>query len=83
MIMAPESVIFRNKKKKQIMLPEIQNQEHLFTIPKSTVSNDDVKNLTNELKAFHEILSDCFHRSKSRGHFFRYMGGQFSDLERK
>ena len=45
------------------MLPEIRNEEHLFSIPKFTVSNDDVKNFTNELKGFHEVFSDCFHRS--------------------
>ena len=31
------------------MLPEIRNQEHLFSIPKFTVSSDDVKDFTNEL----------------------------------
>ncbi len=65
------------------MLPEIRKQEHFFSIPKFTVSSDDVKNFTNELKGFHEVFSDCFHRSESRGHFFRYMVGQFSELERK
>ena len=28
------------------MLPEIRNQEHLFSIPKFAVSSDDVKNFT-------------------------------------
>ena len=65
------------------MLPEIRNQEYLFSIPKFTVSKDDVKNFTNELKGFHQVFTDCFHRSESRDHFFRYMVGQFSELERK
>ena len=65
------------------MLPEIRNQEYLFSVPKFTVTKDDVKDLTQELKGFHEVFSDCFHRSESRGHFFRYMVGQFSELERK
>jgi SRSO17 transposase len=65
------------------MLPEIRNQEYLFSIPKFTVSKDDVKNFTNELKGFHQVFADCFHRSESREHFFRYMVGQFSELERK
>ena len=64
------------------MLPEIRNQEHLFPVPKFTVSSADVKDFTNELKGFHEVFSDCFHRSESRGHFLRYMVGQFSELER-
>jgi SRSO17 transposase len=65
------------------MLPEIRNHEHLFSIPKFTITKGDVKGFINELKGFHEVFSDCFHRSESRGHFFRYMVGQFSELERK
>jgi SRSO17 transposase len=65
------------------MLPEIRDQEYLFTVPKFTITKGDVKSFTNELKGFHEVFSDCFHRSESRGHFFRYMVGQFSELERK
>jgi SRSO17 transposase len=65
------------------MLPEIRTQEYLFSVPKFTITKDDVKDLTQELKGFHEVFSDCFHRSESRGHFFRYMVGQFSELERK
>lgn len=65
------------------MLPEIRSQEHLFPVPKFAVSSGDVKNFINELKGFHEVFSDCFHRSESRDHFFRYMVGQFSELERK
>jgi SRSO17 transposase len=37
----------------------------------------------NELKGFHEQFSECFQRSESREHFFNYMAGQFSALERK
>ena len=65
------------------MLPEIRNQEYLFSIPKFTVSKKDVKDFTNELKGFHQVFADCFHRSESRDHLFRYMVGQFSTLERK
>ena len=65
------------------MLPEIRSQEHLFSVPKFSVSSSDVYNFINELKGFHEVFSDCFHRSESRGHFLRYMVGQFSELERK
>jgi SRSO17 transposase len=65
------------------MLPEIRSQEHLFSVPKFTITKGDVKDLLHELTGFHEVFSDCFHRSESRGHFFRYMVGQFSELERK
>jgi SRSO17 transposase len=37
----------------------------------------------NELRGFHEQFAECFQRSESREHFFNYMAGQFSDLERK
>ncbi len=65
------------------MLPEIRKDEYLYPIPKFDICEGDVKNFFNELKGFHEIFHDCFHRSESREHFFRYMAGQFSDLERK
>jgi len=65
------------------MLPEIRSQEYLFPVPKFDVSSGDVEGFITELKGFHEIFSDCFHRSESRDHFYRYMVGQFSELERK
>jgi SRSO17 transposase len=65
------------------MLPQIRNQEHLFAVPKFSITKGDVKDFIHELKGFHEVFIDCFHRSESRGHFFRYMVGQFSELERK
>ena len=37
----------------------------------------------NELSGFHEQFADCFQRSESREHFFNYMSGQFSPIERK
>ncbi len=65
------------------MLPEIRNQDHLYSVPKFNVTDADVKDFIHELKGFHEIFSNCFHRSESRDHFFKYMVGQFSKLERK
>ncbi len=65
------------------MLPEIRNHDYLFSVPKFSVDNGDVEGFIDELKGFHEVFSDCFHRSESRGHFYRYMVGQFSELERK
>lgn len=69
--------------KPKIMLPECRSNEHLFQIPKYDIKSKDVKDFINELEGFHEILKDCFHRSKSRAHFLKYMVGQFSELERK
>lgn len=65
------------------MLPQSRDQEYLFTVPKFSITKSDVNNFINQLKGFHEVFSDCFHRSESRDHFFRYMVGQFSELERK
>jgi SRSO17 transposase len=65
------------------MLPQIRNDEHLFSIPKFDVKKEDIEDFHNELKGFHEFFSDCFSRSESRDHFFKYMVGQFSELERK
>jgi SRSO17 transposase len=65
------------------MLPQSRANEYLFSVPKFDIKKEDVKNFLNELKGFHEIFSDCFFRSESREHFFHYMVGQFSELERK
>lgn len=65
------------------MLPQIRNEEHLFSVPKFDLNKKDVKEFHNELKGFHENFHDCFTRSESREHFYNYMSGQFSDLERK
>ena len=65
------------------MLSDIRSDEHLYTVPKFDLGKGDVKDFMNELKGFHEQFADCFHRSESREHFFNYMTGQFSELERK
>jgi SRSO17 transposase len=65
------------------MLPTIRCDEYLYSVPKFDLAKDDVKEFMNELKGFHEQFADCFQRSESREHFFNYMAGQFSPLERK
>jgi SRSO17 transposase len=65
------------------MLPKIRNDEYLFSVPKFDIKKEDVEDFHNELKGFHENFRDCFSRSESRDHFFKYMVGQFSELERK
>ena len=65
------------------MLPTIRCDEHLYSVPKFDLVKDDVKGFMNELRGFHEQFADCFQRSESREHFFNYMAGQFSPLERK
>ncbi len=65
------------------MLPECRKDEYQYAIPQFDIDKKDVVGFINELKGFHGIFSDCFHRSESRDHFFKYMAGQFSELERK
>ena len=65
------------------MLPVTRSDEYLYPVPKFDLSKGDIAGFMNELKGFHEQFSDCFLRSESKQHFFNYMVGQFSDLERK
>ena len=65
------------------MLPAIRCNDHLYSVPKFDLGKGDVKHFMNELSGFHEQFADCFQRSESREHFFKYMVGQFSPLERK
>ena len=65
------------------MLPEIRHDEYLFSVPKFDINKEDIEDFHNELKGFHDNFRDCFSRSESREHFFKYMVGQFSELERK
>ena len=65
------------------MLPESRTEDDLFSIPKFTVEKRDVDGFLNELRGYHELFSDCFAREEPRENFFRYMVGQFSELERK
>jgi SRSO17 transposase len=65
------------------MLPVTRCDEHLYSIPKFDLSKGTIKNFMNELSGFHEQFADCFQRSESREHFFNYMSGQFSPIERK
>jgi SRSO17 transposase len=65
------------------MLPAIRCNDHLYSVPKFDLGKGDVKEFMNELSGFHEQFADCFQRSESREHFFKYMVGQFSPLERK
>jgi len=65
------------------MLPVTRCDEHLYHVPKFDLGRGDVEDFMHELKGFHEQFYDCFHRSESRDHFYKYMAGQFSPLERK
>ena len=65
------------------MLPAIRQDDFLYPVPKFEINENDVDDFSKVLIGFHEEFSDCFSRSESRGHFYLYMSGQFSNLERK
>ena len=65
------------------MLPTCRTPEDIYKLPQFDVSASDVEGFLDELRAFHAAFRECFERSEPRGHFFRYMVGQFSTLERK
>jgi SRSO17 transposase len=65
------------------MLPAYRTEGEAFTIPKFELTPQDVDGFLDELRAFHHHFRACFARSEPREHFFNYMVGQCSALERK
>jgi SRSO17 transposase len=65
------------------MLPASRIEGEGFAIPPFDLIPSDVEGFLEELWAFQSIFHDCFARSEPRAHFFDYMVGQFSKLERK
>ena len=65
------------------MLPNCRQNENLYQIPQFNITSQDIQKFSDELDGFHSYFHDCFKRSESREHFFKYMSGQFSELERK
>ncbi len=60
-----------------------RTEGEMFSIPKFDLTPQDVDGFLDELRAFHAQFRVCFSRSEPREHFFNYMVGQFSELERK
>ena len=65
------------------MLPACRTQDEEFSIPRFDLTAGDVAGFLDELRTFHAQFRSCFSRSEPREHFFNYMVGQFSALERK
>ena len=65
------------------MLAKCRTEGDPYAVPKFDLSRRELGDFINELKGFHEEFLDCFRRSEPRESFFRYMVGQFSELERK
>jgi SRSO17 transposase len=64
------------------MLPVGRTEGAGFAIPTFDVVPNDVEGFMDELQEFQSAFHDCFLRSEPRTHFFDYMVGQFSKLER-
>jgi len=65
------------------MLPECRTEGDPFEVPVFTIDKGDIEDFLDELKGFHGEFRECFLRSEPRENFYRYMVGQFSELERK
>jgi SRSO17 transposase len=65
------------------MLPACRTAGEGFAIPAFDIVPSDVEGFIEELWEFQSTFHDCFARSEPRAHFFDYMVGQFSKLERK
>jgi len=65
------------------MLAACRTEGELFTVPTFDLTSRDVDGFLDELRAFHAQFRHGFSRSEPREHFFHYMVGQFSELERK
>src|SRR5574341_808462 len=69
--------------RRQHMLPACRTEGEGFAMPTFDVVPSDVEGFMDELQDFQAAFHDCFPRSEPRAHFFDYMVGQFSQLERK
>ena len=65
------------------MLPACRTDGEGFAMPTFDLVPSDVEGFMEELWEFQAAFHDCFARSEPRVHFFDYMMGQLSKLERK
>ena len=65
------------------MLPRCRTEGDGYAVPKFDLTKRELGDFVNELKGFHQEFRECFGRNEPRENFFRYMAGQFSELERK
>ena len=65
------------------MLPACRTDDVGFVIPTFDIVPSEVEGFIEALWEFQSTFHDCFARSEPRAHFFDYMVGQLSPLERK
>jgi SRSO17 transposase len=64
------------------MFPACRTASAGFAMPIFDLTPPDVAGLLEDLWEFQSNFHDCFPRRETRAHFFDYMGGQLSPLER-
>jgi DDE superfamily endonuclease len=65
------------------MLPGCRTEGEGVAIPTFALESSDVEGCMDALQEFQSVFHECFPRCESRAHFFDYMVGQCSALERK
>lgn len=65
------------------MLPACRTAGEGLAMPTFALVPSDVEGFLEELWEFQSAFHDCLTRSEPRAHFFDYMVGQLSPLERK
>jgi SRSO17 transposase len=65
------------------MLPQCRCLDEPYAIPSFALVEKDVESMMPELKAFLAEYDGCFSRSEPRENLYRYIVGQFSQVERK
>jgi SRSO17 transposase len=65
------------------MLPACRTEGKAEAPPPCALAQGDVEGFLHELRSFHDAFRSCFPRREPREHFFRYMVGQLSLLERQ
>jgi SRSO17 transposase len=65
------------------MLPACRTTSEGFALPTFNLTPPDVEGFLEELWEFQSAFHDCFTRSEAHSHFFDYMVGPLSQLERK
>lgn len=65
------------------MLPQCRCLDEPYPIPKFSVVEEDINSFTSQLRDFLAEFDGCCSRSEPRENLYRYLGGQFSQVERK
>lgn len=65
------------------MLPQCRYLDEPYPVPKFSLVEEDVQSFMPQLREFLAEYGECFSRSEPRENLYRYIVGQFSQIERK